>query len=426
MYSYVTVGEAVAFTIGWNLILEYVIGTAACSRALSSYIDTLFHNAIRIFVLQHIGEMNAPGVAKYPDFIAFIITIIFSGVISCGVSQSALLNNILNTCTLLTVIFSLGVGAFYFEPQLWTGEKAFFPYGVHGVTTGAASCFYAYIGFDIIATTGEEAKNPRKSIPIAIVTSLIILFLCYFTVSMVMTMMVPYYDLSKAASLQQVFVDRGIPGVKYFIIIGAIAGLTASLMGSLFPMPRIIYAMALDCLIFNVFAKIYKRTQMPVLATMSAGLLTGVLSCIFTEEDLIQMMSIGTLLAYTLVSTSVLILRYQPQTEYEMQYADEYRSARKEEITQAKEEVKTLQGKAKMDHYVGRVKSTVKNDTPNWTSSLVVNWAIAWTTIFMFSFNGMLIYAGWALARAYGKSSNACLFLLSSHTLLPLHDLIYC
>ncbi|EDV23850.1 uncharacterized protein TRIADDRAFT_11420, partial [Trichoplax adhaerens] len=301
VYSYVTVGEAVAFTIGWNLILEYVIGTAACSRALSSYIDTLFHNAIRMFFLRYVGEMDAPGLAKYPDFIALLITIFFSGVISCGVSQSALLNNILNSCTLLTVVFSLGVGAFYFEPQLWTGEKAFFPYGTHGVTTGAASCFYAYIGFDIIATTGEEAKNPRKSIPIAIVTSLIILFLCYFTVSMVMTLMVPYYDLSKAASLQQVFVDRGVPGVKYFIIIGAIAGLTASLMGSLFPMPRIIYAMAIDCLIFKVFAKVYKRTQMPVLATMSAGFLTGILACIFTEEDLIQMMSIGTLLAYTLV-----------------------------------------------------------------------------------------------------------------------------
>lgn len=311
-YSYVTVGEIWAFIIGWNLILEYMIGTAADARALSACFDYVIGNVIRNITLTYIGEMNTPGLGSYPDILSFIVTVVVTIVLAIGVKQSSAFSTIFNVLNLLVVVFIVVTGAFYVDTRNWTDGKGFFPYGASGVLSGAATCFYAYVGFDIIATTGEETKNAPKSIPIAIVTSLVLIFVCYFGVSTIVTLIVPFDQLDKLSPIPNAFAQRGFPLAKYIIGVGAVCGLSSSLLGSQFPLPRIIYAMASDGLLFKFLSKVNPRTEVPVVATVYPGILTAVIALLFDLNELVEMMSIGTLLAYTLVSLCVLILRYQP------------------------------------------------------------------------------------------------------------------
>lgn len=175
MYSYVSVGEFVAFVIGWNMILEYLIGTSACACALSASFDSLAGGSISSSINETFGTVFS----HPPDFIAFIIALLMTCVLACGASKSVIFNNVLNTINLAVWIFIMTAGLFYVDTKNWTEHDGFLPYGWSGVFTGAATCFYAFIGFDIIATTGEEANNPQKSIPKAIVGSLIIVLIAY-------------------------------------------------------------------------------------------------------------------------------------------------------------------------------------------------------------------------------------------------------
>lgn len=312
-YSYVTVGEFSAFVIGWNLILEYMIGTAADARALSGCFDYVIGNAIRNFTLAHIGKFHIPTLGDtYLDFLSCVLTLVVTVVLASGVKQSSIFSTICNVVNLAVVGFIIIAGAFYVRRENWSKKSGFFPYGVSGVLGGAATCFYAFIGFDIIATTGQETKNPHRSIPLAIMISLFIVFMCYFSVSSIITLIVPYYTLDKLSPIPNAFAQRGFRIATYIVGIGAVCGLFSSLMGSLFPLPRIIYAMAKDGLLFEAFKKVSHKSEIPFVATIYPGMLTALLALIFNLDELVEMMSIGTLLAYTLVSLCVLILRYQP------------------------------------------------------------------------------------------------------------------
>lgn len=182
------------------------------------------------------------------------------------------------------------------------------------VFSGAATCFYAFIGFDIIATTGEEAHSPQKSIPKAIVGSLVIVLIAYVTSSLVLTLIVPYDQIDAGSALVQMWSYVGAYKCQALVAIGATAGLSVAMFGSMFPMPRVIYAMAQDGLIFRQLSQLWDRTNAPGIATILSGLAAAVVALIIRLETLVEMMSIGTLLAYTLVSTCVLVLRYQPHS----------------------------------------------------------------------------------------------------------------
>ncbi|KAJ6634734.1 putative cationic amino acid transporter, partial [Pseudolycoriella hygida] len=310
MYSYVTVGEFVAFVIGWNMILEYLIGTSACACALSASFNSLSGGSIRRSISESVGTLFGHS----PDFIAFGITLVMTFILALGASKSVLFNNALNAINLATWVFIMTAGLFYVDTDTWHEHQGFLPFGWSGVFTGAATCFYAFIGFDIIATTGEEAHNPQKSIPKAIVGSLLIVLLAYVSSSLVLTLIVPFDHIDKGSALVQMWTYVGATKCRAIVAIGATAGLSVAMFGSMFPMPRVIYAMAQDGLIFKQLSQLWERTNAPGIATLGSGLAAAIVSMLVSLEVLVEMMSIGTLLAYTLVSTCVLVLRYQPHS----------------------------------------------------------------------------------------------------------------
>uniref|UniRef100_A0A3Q0SJW3 Solute carrier family 7 member 14b n=1 Tax=Amphilophus citrinellus TaxID=61819 RepID=A0A3Q0SJW3_AMPCI len=315
-YSYVTVGEFVAFFIGWNLILEYLIGTAAGASALSNMFDSLANHSISNYMITHLGTVRGLGKGEdtYPDLLALFIALLVTVIIALGVRNTVGFNNVLNMVNLVVWVFIIIAGLFFVSVNNWEGGR-FMPYGWSGVMQGAATCFYAFIGFDIIATTGEEAKNPNTSIPYAITASLVTCLTAYVSVSVILTLMVPYNLIDGSAPLMEMFAVHGFLWGKYTVAVGSIAGLTVSLLGSLFPMPRVIYAMARDGLLFRFLSHVTALTHTPTVACVVSGSLAAVLALLVSLRDLIEMMSIGTLLAYTLVSVCVLLLRYQPDDQ---------------------------------------------------------------------------------------------------------------
>lgn len=191
------------------------------------------------------------------------------------------------------------------------GNGGFVPFGFGGIIKGAAKCFYAYIGFDVIATTGEEVIKPKKTIPISILLTLLIVSVCYIGVSVVVSLMVPYYIFDMSAPLSEVFSYVKLEWAYYIVTTGAIISLATGLYASMFPMPRVVYSMSTDGLLFQFLSYLTPKLNTPLWASLLTGLLAGILVLLFDLNQLIDMMSIGTLIAYSLVSACCLSLRYK-------------------------------------------------------------------------------------------------------------------
>ncbi|KAK1159946.1 cationic amino acid transporter 4-like [Acipenser oxyrinchus oxyrinchus] len=313
MFTYISVGEIWAFLIGWNVILEYMIGGAAVARAWSGYLDSIFNHTIKNFTETHIVSWHVPFIAHYPDLLAAGILLVATVFVSFGARVSSWLNHVFSAVSMVVILFILIFGFVLAKPVNWSmQEGGFAPYGMSGILAGTATCFYAFVGFDVIAASSEETMDPQKAIPIATAVSLGMATGAYILVSTVLTLMVPWHTLDPESALSDAFYRRGYSWAGFIVAIGSICAMNTVLLSNLFSLPRIVYAMAEDGLFFQVFAWVHPVTKVPVIAIVVFGILMAILALIFDLEALVQFLSIGTLLAYTFVAASVIVLRFQP------------------------------------------------------------------------------------------------------------------
>ncbi|KAI3843840.1 hypothetical protein MKW92_045823 [Papaver armeniacum] len=312
-YSYICVGEGVAWLIGWALILEYTIGGSAVARGISPNLALLFGGADSLpFFL---SRMLIPGTDIVVDPCAAMLVLVVTGLLCVGIKESSFVQAIVTTANLFVMVFIIIVGGYLGFKTGWTGYElpsGFLPFGVNGMLAGSATVFFAYIGFDSVASTAEEVKNPQRDLPLGIGASLSICCSLYMLVSVVIVGLVPYYAMDPDTPISSAFASHGMQWAVYIITAGAVTALCSTLMGSILPQPRILMAMSRDGLLPPFFADVNRRTQVPVKSTILTGVCAAMLAFFMDVSQLAGMVSVGTLLAFTIVAISILILRYVP------------------------------------------------------------------------------------------------------------------
>ncbi|OYU85590.1 MAG: amino acid permease [Flavobacterium sp. BFFFF2] len=336
-YAYGTVGELFAWFIGWNLILEYMMGATTVAVAWSGYFVKLLHLFGIDFPIWLCNDL-ATATEKYqeagleaPSFAfnlpAFLITWVVTWILIKGIKEAAKTNNIIVIIKVAVVLFVIIVGAFYIDTANWTPfipdakkviidgvEKTSFGYG--GVLTAATIVFFAYIGFDAVSTQAGEAINPKKDVPFAIIASLVICTVLYILVSLVLTGMVPYDQLDKAAPVASAFSENGIGWAVFIITLAATAGLTSVMLVMMLGQTRIFLGMAKDGLLPAFFRTLHPTFKTPHKSTLLVGLIISLVAANFPISKVSEMCSMGTLLAFAMVCVAVMILRYKkPELE---------------------------------------------------------------------------------------------------------------
>lgn len=334
-YAYATLGELLAWVIGWDLVLEYGVASASVAHGWSHY----FQEFIKAFGLkwpeglslapfQYSSVGGAFGrSASVVDLPAILIAIIVTIVLVKGIRESASFNAAMVIIKVVTVLFVIAVGAFYINPANW---QPFAPHGYSGLSffgktvwgsevvpgkpvgmlAGAAMIFFAYIGFDSVSTHAEEARNPRRDVPIGIIVSLVLCTLLYIAVAAVLTGMVPYDKIDKDAPVAVAFGQIGLGWAKFLISIGALTGITSVLLVLMLSQPRVLLAMARDGLLpESFFGAVHPRFRTPWKSTILTGLFVATLAGLLPLDVLAELVNIGTLLAFVIVCAAVLIMR---------------------------------------------------------------------------------------------------------------------
>ncbi|HSY21359.1 MAG TPA: amino acid permease [Polyangiaceae bacterium] len=320
-YSYATMGELVAWIIGWDLILEYLVSAAAVSVGWSGYVVAFMHDAFGVDlphawtsapVLWREGHFEATGaIVNLP---AMLIILAVTAMLIRGVKESARVNTVIVIVKVIIVLLFIVFAAPYVHTQNWhpfvpPNEGPFGRFGVSGVFQGATMVFFSYIGFDAVSTAAQEAKNPQRDLPIGILGSLGICTVLYIAVSLILTGVVSYKKLSVPHPIALGVEATGQLWLATAVEIGAIAGLSSVMLVMLLGQPRIFFAMANDGLIPAVAAKIHPRFGTPYITTIVTGLLCAAGGGVLPIEILAELTSIGTLFAFVLVSLGVMILR---------------------------------------------------------------------------------------------------------------------
>ena len=286
-YSYVAMGEFWAFVVGWNMILEDLIAAGSLARACSEYIDSFAQGYIHKFFMEYIATWNVPALGSFPDFVAMALALIFAAIVSLGAHKSSVFNKAMTFVNLSVITFIICAGLYFVDGKNW--QHKFAPYGVSGVLTAAGSCFYAFMGFDVIGTASEEAVNPKRSVPISIILCVTISFLAYFGAATVLTLMLPYDQLSRFAPLAEAFAQRGFIAGKYIVATGGLCATMSTLMSSCFGVSRVVYSMASDGLLFNWFAHVHEKTKVPVRATLVDGVLIAILALLLDVKQMVSL-----------------------------------------------------------------------------------------------------------------------------------------
>jgi basic amino acid/polyamine antiporter, APA family len=334
-YAYATLGELFAWIIGWDLVLEYAVASAAVAHGWSAHFQDLlksfgiyfpynFSSAPIDFNLQT-GRFFATG--SYFDFPAVAIAAIITVILVKGIKESATFNATMVAVKLVIVLFVIVVGVFYINPENW---KPFAPFGYTGISffgqtlfgqtsadgvplgmlAGAAIIFFAYIGFDSVSTHAEEARKPQHDVPIGIIASLIICTVLYVAVCAVLTGMVPYDKIDINAPVANAFAQKGLPAAQRLIDVGAITGITSVLLVMMLSQPRVLLAMARDGMVpESFFGDVHPKFRTPWKSTILTGIFVGTMATLLPLRILAELTNIGTLLAFVIVCTAVLIMR---------------------------------------------------------------------------------------------------------------------
>jgi APA family basic amino acid/polyamine antiporter len=341
-YAYATLGELFAWIIGWDLVLEYAVGASTVASGWSSYFQKLFTLITSAFVE---GGLHLPKIisgapfdydpdkgvfaltGSYLDLPAMIITALVTIVLVIGIKESVRFNGVMVIVKLAIVAFVIIVGAFYVDPANWT---PFAPKGYTGISffghtilgqsdaggkpvgvfAGAAMIFFAYIGFDSVSTHSEEAKNPKRDLPIGIMVSLVVCTLLYIAVAAVLTGMVPSDKINIKAPVSDAFAQVGLPWANFLISVGALTGITSVLLVMMLSQPRVLLAMARDGLVPpSFFGAIHEKFRTPWKSTILTGVFVGLMAAFLPLRVLAELVNIGTLLAFVIVCGAVLIMR---------------------------------------------------------------------------------------------------------------------
>jgi basic amino acid/polyamine antiporter, APA family len=366
-YAYATLGELFAWIIGWDLTLEYAMGASTVSSGWSNHFIELleiFHirmplwlaydhwtalktaeNIVARQMAQAADPSLVPGTqaflakvaalisAQPPELLArahtllnaphlfgyeiglnlpaFIIAMAITTILAIGIKESARFNATIVVIKVAVVIFVIGLGFRYVNASNWGGGwHSFAPYGFSGIGAGAAYIFFAYIGFDAVSTTAQEARNPQRDLPIGIIASLLVCTGLYIAVAAVLTGMVPWQEINIEAPIARAFMDRGLSTASHIITLGALAGLTSVMLVMLLGQTRVLYAMANDGLLpKKFFADVHPKFRTPWKNTILVGLLAATVGSLTPIEDIGKMVNIGTLLAFVIVSIAILVLR---------------------------------------------------------------------------------------------------------------------
>lgn len=323
-YTYATMGELVAWIIGWDLILEYAIGNIAVAISWSGYFNELLKSLFgidipvwlridyRSFIQRGLDVSQVPHIFGIPiviNLLGVFIIAFLTWLLIIGIKESSKFNDIMVLFKIFILLIFIGAGFYYFDPN---NLKPFAPGGLKGIQIGAATIFFAYIGFDAVSTVAEETKKPAKDMPIGIIGSLIICTILYILVTLSLMGMMPYQELKNQIN------EPLVAGLNYhnapkFLIalvsIGAVVSTTAVLLVFQMGQPRIFFAMARDGLLPKFFSKVHPKYKTPHITTIATGVFVGFFAAISNLDEMANLCNIGTLFAFILVCLGVIILR---------------------------------------------------------------------------------------------------------------------
>ncbi|RPH68468.1 MAG: amino acid permease [Myxococcaceae bacterium] len=319
-YAYVTLGEGLAWIIGWDLILEYAVGNVAVAVSWADYFKSLLAGlGLHLpgwlsTTIDHAQKTpglleSAPhlfGVPIVLNLPAGLIVAVLTVLLVLGIQESARVNTGMVILKLVMVVGFIGVGAFYLRPENWT---PFAPNGLHGILSGASLIFFAYIGFDAVSTTAEEANNPQRDIPRAMIATLGICTVLYAAVTLVLTGMVSWRDLGVGDPLAKALQSAGLQALAGILSFGAVVAMTAVLLVFQLGQPRIFMVMARDGLLPPWAARVHPRFRTPYITTILTGVFVGIPAMFVDINEAIEFTNIGTLFAFVLVSVGVIVLR---------------------------------------------------------------------------------------------------------------------
>ncbi len=343
-YAYATLGEVVAWIIGWDLILEYAVGNVAVAISWSGYFQELLRGlgihvpawlgidyrtaaqaaaslaeanahadaaAITPTLLHDASALtDAPRILGIPIILnlpAFVIVMLITWVLVRGIRESAGLNTAMVAVKLAIIAFFIGVGVFYIKPSTWTPLA---PNGFSGISSAAAIIFFAYIGFDAVSTAAEETKNPQRDMPLAIVASLVICTVIYIVVAIVLTGLLPWRELGTAEPLATAFSRLGMNWTAGIIAVGAVVATTSVLFVFQLGQARIFFSMGRDRLLPDWAARVHPKFRTPHVTTIITGVAVAVFSSVTNINEVVELTNIGTLFAFVLVAVSIVVLRH--------------------------------------------------------------------------------------------------------------------